>query len=121
VDKPDQEYPTIEHFLHGLDQIARERKERCIHCNEEWYSIHYKDGVCHLCQQKGLPGRTKLTRRSPRIILLGIWSTFGTYLVSHAAGFPRWAVISTTTVVGITFLFLFVSALKKRQAERRML
>lgn len=40
-----------------------ERKARCIHCETVWYEIHYKDGVCHGCQQKKLPGRSELERR----------------------------------------------------------
>lgn len=31
-----------------------ERMEKCIHCGDVWYSIHYKNGYCYDCQQKGL-------------------------------------------------------------------
>ena len=40
-----------------------ERKEICIHCGKRWYSLHYKDGVCHECRQKGLPGRTEIAKK----------------------------------------------------------
>ncbi|MBT4849756.1 hypothetical protein HON36_02805 [Candidatus Parcubacteria bacterium] len=49
--------------MENLTAIDDERKENCIHCGNEWYAIHHKDGVCHSCQQKGLPGRTALERR----------------------------------------------------------
>ncbi len=48
-----------------------ERKETCIHCQEVWYGIHYKDGVCHSCQQKKLPGRsTGILKRGILAVLL---------------------------------------------------
>lgn len=40
-----------------------ERMERCIHCGEEWYSIHYRDGVCHSCQKKQLSGRSVMQEK----------------------------------------------------------
>ncbi len=40
-----------------------ERQETCIHCRKTWYATHYKDGVCHTCQKKNLPGRTEQWRR----------------------------------------------------------
>ena len=43
-----------------------ERKITCIHCKKIWYEMHYKDGVCHSCQQKGLPGRTQLENKLKR-------------------------------------------------------
>jgi len=63
MEKPEREASAIEHLAYGVCQIADERMERCIHCNEEWYSIHYVDGVCQSCRQKGLPGRTTLARQ----------------------------------------------------------
>ena len=50
-----------------------ERKERCIHCGKVWYAQHHRDGVCHSCQQKNLPGRTALrnrVRNRTRIIMI---------------------------------------------------
>ena len=43
--------------------MGEEEKEACIHCGTEWYRIHYRDGVCHQCQQLGRPGRTELAAR----------------------------------------------------------
>ena len=40
-----------------------ERKEDCFQCGDEGYSIHYKDGLCPGCQQKGLSGRSVIIRR----------------------------------------------------------
>ena len=53
----------IDKFLHDMAEIDRDRQEACIHCGKVWYVIHHKDGVCHECQKKGLPGRTVLARR----------------------------------------------------------
>jgi hypothetical protein len=50
-----------------LSAMEDERREDCIHCGENWYSIHYRDGVCHSCQQKHLPGRAELARRKRHI------------------------------------------------------
>lgn len=47
-----------------------ERKETCIHCGKIWYAIHYKDGVCHSCQEKKLPGRTAIARKERRANVL---------------------------------------------------
>lgn len=69
MDKPGRNEPAIAHLAYGLCQMADERKEHCIHCGAEWYSIHYKDGVCHSCQQRCLPGRTELARRDTREII----------------------------------------------------
>ena len=41
-----------------------ERQEACIHCQKVWYAIHHKDGVCHRCQKKGLPGRMLMMHRA---------------------------------------------------------
>ena len=43
--------------------MGEEEKEACIHCGTEWYRIHYRDGVCHQCQQLSRPGRTELAAR----------------------------------------------------------
>lgn len=40
--------------------MAEEQQEACIHCKAVWYSIHYRDGVCHTCRLEGKPGRTEL-------------------------------------------------------------
>lgn len=51
--------------------LADEEKETCIHCGNEWYRIHYKDGVCHSCQQVKYPpnyGRSEI-RRSEQYVL----------------------------------------------------
>lgn len=52
-----------------------ERKATCIHCGDIWYAKHYKDGVCHSCQQKKLPGETQLIKSAVtkrKIILIVI-------------------------------------------------
>ena len=49
-----------EELRKNLVAIEDERKEACIHCKKVWYSIHYRDGVCHSCQQLNKPGRTQL-------------------------------------------------------------
>lgn len=63
-----------------LDAMEDERQENCIHCGARWYAIHHKDGVCHICQSDGKPGRSTIKRRQERFdttlevgsILLGI-------------------------------------------------
>ena len=47
----------------NMTAIGEEKKETCIHCGREWYSIHYRDEVCHQCQQLGKPGREILATR----------------------------------------------------------
>jgi len=47
-------------FFRNLDEVGKDRKETCIHCGKEWYSIHYKDGVCPSCQALGKPGISKI-------------------------------------------------------------
>ena len=47
-----------------------EKKETCIHCGKTWYAIHYKDGVCHSCREKKLPGRTAIARKERRKAIL---------------------------------------------------
>jgi len=49
-----------EELRKNLTAIEDERKEACIHCGDVWYSIHYRDGVCHSCQELGKPGRIQL-------------------------------------------------------------
>ena len=44
--------------------MESEQQEPCIHCHKVWYSIHYRDGVCHSCQKRHLPGRVELARRA---------------------------------------------------------
>jgi hypothetical protein len=44
----------------SIGAMYDEGKEACIHCKAIWYSIHYKDGVCHSCQQLKKPGRSVL-------------------------------------------------------------
>lgn len=34
-----------------------EDKSTCIYCGDEWYSVHYKNGYCHTCQQNGAMDR----------------------------------------------------------------
>ncbi len=84
---------TIAHHApteEGRNQVFRcmrameeERQETCIHCRSVWYAIHYKDGVCHGCQQKRLPGRSELEAQRRQIarvrfwlVKLPIWTTF---------------------------------------------
>lgn len=56
----------VDALLDNIIHIEDERQENCIHCNKRWYSKHYRDGVCHSCQQKGLPGRTVIENRQRR-------------------------------------------------------
>jgi len=68
---------TTEEGLRIFDAASDERMEWCIHCNAEWYSLHYIDGVCNSCQKKRLLGRAELARRSDFrrkavILLLGL-------------------------------------------------
>ncbi len=64
MNKPKKDEPPIVHLGYALCQMSDERKEVCIHCGNEWYSIHYKDGVCHSCQGKGFLGRKALAEKS---------------------------------------------------------
>ena len=62
--------------LRVFTAMEDERKEDCIHCGANWYSIHYRDGVCHRCYEQGLPGKTALNaakrkRQIVFIIILG--------------------------------------------------
>lgn len=43
--------------------MGDEEQKACIHCGRVWYTIHHKDGVCHVCQEEGRPGRAELARR----------------------------------------------------------
>ena len=52
-------------FANNLMGPEDERKESCIHCLKEWYSIDYKDGVCPACQEKKLPGREAIFKKEP--------------------------------------------------------
>lgn len=55
--------------------MGQEKKEACIHCGNVWYSIHYRDGVCHQCQQLGKPGRAELAARKrsfQRTLVIGV-------------------------------------------------
>ncbi len=63
LEKPGGDASPWEKLGYGFCMMDDERKETCIHCREEWYSKHYKDGVCHSCGQKGLPGRSVLYQR----------------------------------------------------------
>lgn len=63
MEKPGPDASPWEHLAYGMCQIDDERKEACIHCGEVWYAIHHKDGVCHECQRKKLPGRGEMARR----------------------------------------------------------
>jgi hypothetical protein len=46
-----------------------ERKARCVHCGSEWYEKHYKDGLCHSCQQEDVPGLTERSKKAARKLL----------------------------------------------------
>ncbi|KKR07441.1 MAG: hypothetical protein UT32_C0011G0009 [Parcubacteria group bacterium GW2011_GWC2_39_14] len=49
--------------LETFTAMGDEEQEQCIHCGRVWYKIHHKDGVCHVCEGEGRPGRTELARR----------------------------------------------------------
>ena len=88
MQEPSLNAPLIDRFADALRKIEDERKERCIHCDEEWYSIHYKDGVCSACRLKGLPGRAQINRqkknhrRTLNIILLLIYAAISVFVFS---------------------------------------
>ena len=52
----------LDHGLKLFAEMERDRQEACIHCKKVWYSIHYRDGVCHSCHKKNMPGRTAIRR-----------------------------------------------------------
>jgi hypothetical protein len=56
-------YDSNSALVRCLPVLSEERQETCIHCNSTWYAMHYEDGACHACQQKGLPGRRVLEQR----------------------------------------------------------
>lgn len=60
---------TPQHFTDSMFGPSDEEKETCIHCGEKWYVIHHKDGVCHECQKKNLPGRSQIAKTERRSIL----------------------------------------------------
>ena len=72
-----------------FDAISDERMEHCIHCNAHWYSIQYKDGVCHKCQQKGLSGRIEIeekdkrTRRGVLVLVAVMFISVIIYVLTH--------------------------------------
>ena len=66
MDKPTKDDDILTHLAYGICQIRDEKKATCIHCRSVWYEIHYRDGVCHSCQQKQLPGRTEIARHARR-------------------------------------------------------
>lgn len=84
MQKPNKNAPAIEHLVYGMCQIADERQESCIHCGQIWYSIHYRDGVCHACQQKQLPGRTELREQdsADRMNTVVLYILFVFFLIS---------------------------------------
>ncbi|MBI3633368.1 MAG: hypothetical protein HY226_03700 [Candidatus Vogelbacteria bacterium] len=67
----------VERGLKIFDAISDEKMENCIHCNSRWYSIHFRDGVCHGCQLKSLPGRNAMLERAYYTKGLAILLTFG--------------------------------------------
>ena len=60
-----------ETFANNLFGPEDERKETCFQCGSVWYSIHFKDGLCNGCQEKGLPGRSFLKKKFKR----SVWVT----------------------------------------------
>jgi len=54
-----------ERIVENFTAMGDEEQVNCIHCGKRWYRIHYRDGVCHSCQQLRKPGRTAMaaTRR----------------------------------------------------------
>ena len=62
---------SLKNFADNMLGPDDERKATCIHCGAKWYEIHFKDGVCHSCQEKKLPGRKQLARteRTQRLVL----------------------------------------------------
>ncbi len=62
-----------ERIFQTLRAMGDEEQATCIHCGSIWYAVHFQDGVCHTCQQKGLPGRAAqqeiARRRAFRLIL----------------------------------------------------
>ena len=60
------------HLLYGLEQIEADRQEACIHCKAVWYASKHKDHVCHVCQKKGLPGRSAILARAGYMRLTGL-------------------------------------------------
>ncbi len=64
--------------------MGDEEKAVCIHCGKVWYAIHHRDGVCHACQQKGLPGRAaqqEIARRRAFRLILAIAAVAATMLL----------------------------------------
>lgn len=61
---------TNQHFANSMFGPSDEEKETCIHCGKTWYAIHHKDGVCHECQAKKLPGRTQMARTERLIAII---------------------------------------------------
>jgi hypothetical protein len=43
-----------EELKHVGQSFAGEPMETCRHCGTKWYSVHFKNGTCYECQQKGL-------------------------------------------------------------------
>lgn len=43
-----------EELKHIAKSFAGEPMETCRHCGTKWYSVHFKNGCCYECQQKGL-------------------------------------------------------------------
>lgn len=65
-----EDHKKWERSLVDMLSPGDEGKEACIHCGSIWYSIRYKDGVCHSCQLKKLPGRKEIARKERRTKVL---------------------------------------------------
>ena len=63
LNRPIGEESSVEELGNGFFGPEDERKEKCIHCQTEWYAKHHKDGVCNSCQEKKLPGRSALAQK----------------------------------------------------------
>ena len=68
------EDPETERYIFSAFRAMEdERKETCIHCRSVWYAIHFRDGVCHGCQGKKMPGRSVLEARARATQRLRFW------------------------------------------------
>lgn len=81
----ERDYITPKTFADSMFGREDERKATCINCKKVWYEIHFKDGVCNECQEKGLPGRTKMEKDAKRktIILIITIMVAGIFLMKY--------------------------------------
>ena len=82
----------LKHVAKSFEHVAKsfegEPMEVCKHCGTKWYSVHFKNGCCYDCQQKGL--------HKEKIVFTKPWEK-GLFIIAFALGMIE-VVFSLVTV-----------------------